>query len=170
VLPRHDLARVSELLQSQLLQPINLTPVQPNLAESNLLILDGAGPSAPAFSEFNPLFSRNRLALQSSGIVGENSTFGDEVVQSGQWDNASYSLGQFHYETEGFRKNNDLRHDIYNAFIQIALSPHFSWQVEARHTDEEHGDVDYNFNLTNFNPRLRETVDTDSIRDLAELM
>ena len=33
-LPRHEIARVSELLQSQLLQPINLTPVQPNLAES----------------------------------------------------------------------------------------------------------------------------------------
>jgi hypothetical protein len=63
-LPRHDIARVSELLQSQLLQPINITPVQPSLAESNLLILEGAGPSAPAFNEFTPLFTRNRLSLQ----------------------------------------------------------------------------------------------------------
>ena len=37
-LPRHEIARVSELLQSQLLQPINITPVQPQLAESNLFI------------------------------------------------------------------------------------------------------------------------------------
>ena len=29
VLPRHEIARVSELLQSQLLQPINITPIQP---------------------------------------------------------------------------------------------------------------------------------------------
>ena len=28
-LPRHEIARVSELLQSQLLQPINITPIQP---------------------------------------------------------------------------------------------------------------------------------------------
>ena len=31
-LPRYDVARVSELLQAQLLQPINITPVQPQLA------------------------------------------------------------------------------------------------------------------------------------------
>ncbi|MGH8646634.1 MAG: FecR domain-containing protein [Gammaproteobacteria bacterium] len=62
-LPRHEVARVSELLQSQLLQPINITPVQPNLAESNLLLLEGSGPSSPSFNEFNPLFTRNRLAL-----------------------------------------------------------------------------------------------------------
>ena len=43
VLPRHEIARVSELLQSQLLQPINITPVQPPLAEGNLQILSGAG-------------------------------------------------------------------------------------------------------------------------------
>ena len=29
-LPRHEIARVSELLQSQLLQPINITPIQPD--------------------------------------------------------------------------------------------------------------------------------------------
>ena len=84
-LPRHEIARVSELLQSQLLQPINITPVQPQLAESNLFILEGAGPADLAFNEFNSLFNRNRLALQGSGIVGNNDTWGDELVQSGVW-------------------------------------------------------------------------------------
>ena len=37
ILPRHEIARVSELLQSQLLQPLNMTPIQPHLAESNLV-------------------------------------------------------------------------------------------------------------------------------------
>jgi tetratricopeptide (TPR) repeat protein len=40
-LSRHEIARVSELLQSQLLQPLNITPLQPQLAESNLFILAG---------------------------------------------------------------------------------------------------------------------------------
>ncbi|HYY15893.1 MAG TPA: tetratricopeptide repeat protein, partial [Gammaproteobacteria bacterium] len=55
-LPRHEIARVSELLQSQLLQPINITPVQPQLAESRLFILQGAGPAQLSLNEFNPLF------------------------------------------------------------------------------------------------------------------
>ena len=54
VLPRHEIARVSELLQSQLLQPINITPVQPQLAESNLLILEGAGPASPPSMSSTP--------------------------------------------------------------------------------------------------------------------
>ncbi|MCP4994746.1 MAG: tetratricopeptide repeat protein, partial [Gammaproteobacteria bacterium] len=101
-LPRHEVARVSELLQSQLLQPINITPVQPQLAENNLFILEGAGPAATAFNEFNPLFNRNRLALQASGITADKHTQGDDIVQSGVLGRASYSLSQFHYETDGF--------------------------------------------------------------------
>jgi len=30
-LPRHEIARVSELFQSQMLQPLNTTPIQPSL-------------------------------------------------------------------------------------------------------------------------------------------
>ena len=45
VLPRHEIARVSELLQSQLLQPINITPIQPRLAESNLFLISRQGPA-----------------------------------------------------------------------------------------------------------------------------
>ncbi len=54
VLPRHEIARVSELLQSQLLQPLNMTPIQPQLAESNLFLISAAGPGALSFNEFNP--------------------------------------------------------------------------------------------------------------------
>ena len=43
-LPRHEVARVSELLQAQLLQPINITPIQPRLAESNLFLISSGGP------------------------------------------------------------------------------------------------------------------------------
>ena len=117
-LPRHEIARVSELLQSQLLQPINITPIQPNLAESNLFILNGLGPSDLSYNEFNPLFEYNRFALQASGLYGGNDTKGDNVTLSGLHDKVSFSLGQFHYETNGFRENNFLKKDIYNAFLQ----------------------------------------------------
>jgi tetratricopeptide (TPR) repeat protein len=163
-LPRHEIARVSELLQSQLLQPINLTPVQPQLAESKLFILDGAGPAEPSLNEFNPLFVRNRFALLASGTVGGNDTIGDELVHSGVWGKVSYSLGQFHYETDGFRKNNDLRQDIYNAFAQVSLSPDTSVQAEFRSTDTGKGDRPLRFNPNDFLPNLRQERETDAIR------
>ncbi len=163
-LQRHEIARVSELLQSQLLQPINVTPVQLSLAERNLLILNGGGPSTLAFNEFNPLFMRNRLALQVSGIFGSDNTYGDEVVQSGLWDNFSYSAGQFHYQTKGFRENDDLKQDIYNIFVQGNLSQNISIQAEARHREVDHGDLRFNFDLTDFNPFLRRRINTDTVR------
>ncbi len=163
-LPRHEIARVSELLQSQLLQPINVTPVQPQLAETNLLFLAGAGPTTPSLNEFNPLFVRDRLMLLASGIAGNNNTLGDEVVLSGIEDSFSYSLGQFHYETDGFRKNNDLKQDIYNLFIQGNLSPTMSLQAEARHGEVEHGDLRLNFDLDTFDPFRRRDLQTDTVR------
>ncbi|HSF29723.1 MAG TPA: TonB-dependent receptor [Candidatus Tectomicrobia bacterium] len=164
VLPRHEIARVSELLQSQLLQPINITPVQPRLAESNLLILQGAGPTELSFNEFNPLFNRNRFALLASGVAGSNSTFGDELVQSGIWGRFSYSLGQFHFETDGTRPNNDFREDIYNAFSQVSLSHKTSVQAEYRYSTTTTGDLRRFFDPDFFFPSLRQKGQNESVR------
>ncbi len=164
-LPRHEIARVSELLQSQLLQPINITPVQPQLAERDLLFLGNSGPSDPSLNEFNSLFLRNRLALQASGLVGDNNTLGDEVVQSGVVRRHSYSLGQFHYDTDGFRDNNDYQQDIYNVFLQSTLSHNSSAQIELRHTDIDEGDRGLRFFLSDdFRPKLRQEREINTAR------
>ncbi|OEU51552.1 MAG: hypothetical protein BA861_10360, partial [Desulfobacterales bacterium S3730MH5] len=155
-LPRHEIARVSELLQSQLLQPININPVQPQLAETNLYILEGTGPSEAAFNEFNPLFTRNRVALQADGIVGGNDTVGDDLVISGVQNKISYSIGQFYYRTDGFRENNDQKQNIYNLFAQVSLTPETSVQAEYRHVDIETGDPILKFDLDDYNPDLKQ--------------
>lgn len=162
-LPRHEIARVSELLQSQLLQPISISPVQPQLAESDLSILSGAGPQDPSLNEFNPLFVRDRFALLASGIAGQQDTTGDEVIHSAVWGPVSYSLGQFHDKTNGFRSNNDLRQDIWNAFVQASLTPSTSAQFEYRFTDTHKGDRDLRF-LGDFLPNLRDERETHLAR------
>src|SRR5262245_51479657 len=82
-LTRHEIARVSELLQSQLLQPLNMTPIQPHLSEAKLFLLSTSGPSTLSFNEFNPLFNSNGLTFQSSSFTGENDTYSGEGVLSG---------------------------------------------------------------------------------------
>lgn len=163
-LPRHEIARVSELLQSQLLQPVNITPIQPRLAESNLFVLSGAGPAETSFNEFNPLFNRNRLALQASGIAGELSTLGEEVVVSGLYNKGSISLGQYHYQTDGWRDNSDFRDNIYNTFVQYSLTPKTSFQAEFRKRDLKKGDIELRFSPDDFLPKLRQEEESDLIR------
>jgi tetratricopeptide (TPR) repeat protein len=164
VLPRHEIARVSELLQSQLLQPINITPIQPRLAESNLFLISAGGPGALSFNEFNPLFNRNRLALLASGLFGEQSTFGGEGVVSGIYQKSSFSLGYTHFTTDGFRINNDQTDDIFNAFVQQELSPSTSIQAEYRYRNSKIGDLQTRFFPEDFSPGLRRTAERDTIR------
>ncbi|MEW6586353.1 MAG: TonB-dependent receptor [Nitrospirota bacterium] len=163
ILPRHEIARVSELLQSQLLQPINMTPIQPHLAEGNLFILEGAGPADLSFNEFNPLFTRNRISFQLNGIAGGNNTFGDEIVVSAIQGKASLSAGQFHYETDGWRENSDQKQDIYDLFAQIALSAKTSVQAEFRERNIVRGDLSLNF-FEDFLTNLRSTNESRTLR------
>ena len=143
--PRHEIARVSELLQAQLLQPINVNPVQPHMAVADLNIITGTTPSAVGFNEFAPLMERNKSQIVASGLVGGNGTLGNEVVASMQRDRASVSLGQFHHETSGFRENNDQKHNVYNGFFQYALTPKLNVQAEVRRRETEHGDIEFDF-------------------------
>lgn len=144
--PRHEAARVSELLQAQLLQPINVNSVQPHMAVADLNIITNTGPSTSGFNEFAPLMERNKPQLVVSGIAGNNGTLGNEMVFSRLYDRTSLSLGQFHYETNGFRPNNNQNHNIYNAFIQHAFTQKFNVQAEFRRRETEHGDIVLNFN------------------------
>jgi predicted Zn-dependent protease len=163
-LPRHQIARVSELLQSQLLQPINLTPLQPELAEANLLLYEGLGPSDSSLLEFNPLFTRNRLALQGSAVIGGNDTFGNNLVHSGVHDNWSYSIGQYHYESDGFRDNNDQEQNIYNLFVQNAVSFKTSVQAEVRISDIDRGDLPLRFDPDEFSESSHQNLDAERYR------
>src|SRR5206468_2001030 len=81
---RHEVARVSELLRSQLLQPINITPIAPTQAVSNLLLLSSLGPTGTSFNEFNTLMvNRDRLTFLGSGLYGSNTTSAGEGIVSG---------------------------------------------------------------------------------------
>jgi len=146
-LPRHEIARVSELLQSQLLQPLNITPIQPSLAVSNLFLLSALGPNATSFNEFNSLMvNRDRLTFLGSGLYGSNNGLGSgEGMVAGIYRNISFSAGVSGFHNDGWRQNAD-QHDMNaNAFVQVELSPRTSIQGEYRYRNLQRGDVQQRF-------------------------
>ncbi len=163
-LPRHEIARASELFQSQMLQPVGLTPVQPSSKETDLRILSDVGPAEPAFNEFTPLFTRDGVQLQGTGLVGNERTFSDETVLSALSGPAAFSLGQYHYQTQGFRENDDLLHNIYDAFGQLAVGDKLSVQAELRRRRSGEGDVRLNFDPSDFSTIGRQDTDDDTQR------
>jgi tetratricopeptide (TPR) repeat protein len=168
-IPRHEAARVSELLQAQLMQPINVNPVQPRLAVADLNIITSTGPSGAGFNEFAPLMERNRSQFVASGFGGNNSTFGNEIVFSKLYERTSVSLGQFHYQSNGFRTNNDQNHDILNAFIQHAVTPKLNIQAEVRTRSTDQGNLSLDSDSNMDNPRtlqnrFRRNIDENTAR------
>jgi tetratricopeptide (TPR) repeat protein len=163
-LPRHQIAADSELLQSQLLQPINVNPVQPRLADNGLTFLDDIGIGGVGFNEFTRLYAGDQLRLQLDGIAGSQLTFADNAIFSGILGNASFSLGQFHFESDGTRPNNSLNQDIVNLYGQLNFSSDTSAQVELRSIDQTSGDRELLFDRTNFSPTQRDSFESRSAR------
>jgi Tfp pilus assembly protein PilF len=163
-LPRHDIARVDELYQSQLLQPLNLTPVRPQLGEASSFVLATQGPSKLAFDEFHALLAENGLAFQGSAVVGAHDTQGVDVALGGLDDKLSYSVGWFDYSTAGFRENNDFSQRIANALVQLRPTHETGVLAELRTSRTEKGDLMLLFDPAWFNPFLRQTETVDSAR------
>ena len=160
----YESARVSELLQAQLLQEINLNPVQPSLSETNLNLAAHGGPAKLGLNEFGPLFERNQVRLNASTEIGTHQTRGEEVSVSAVHDRVSLSVGQFHYETDGFRDNNDYEHNIYDMFAQVALSSSVNIQAELLSRRSQEGDLRFNFAPNSFAPYATRDLDQDTAR------
>jgi len=160
VLPRHEIARVSELLQSQMLQPLSTTPIQPQLAESNLFLISSGGPGVASFNEFNPLFTRNGVNVQASGLAGNNGTSAGEAIVAGIYGKLSYSFGGFTFRTDGFRQNADQKDNIANLFLQYEFTPQTSAQFEYRYRHTTAGDLQLNFFPEDVLPNMRTRAET----------
>jgi hypothetical protein len=96
--------------------------------------------------------------------VGEHSTYAGEGILSGIYKNASFSLGGFHFSTDGFRENADQRDNIANAFVQLELSDKTSIQAEYRYRNVEHGDIQQRFFPEDIFPGERDEVESNTIR------
>ncbi|GJL58470.1 MAG: hypothetical protein NPIRA03_13270 [Nitrospirales bacterium] len=164
-LPGYGIARVSELLQSQLLQPLNTNNLQPQLAFSNLQIIEAGGPSAVSLNEFNPLFMRDRPRLLVNSVVGNNDTYGGNVTGSLLHGPVSVSGGAYGFKSEpDFRDNFDVKHTIYNLFGQAEFHPRFNVQAEYRYRHTEQGDLVLNFDPKNFSADEKTTIDQTVVR------
>jgi tetratricopeptide (TPR) repeat protein len=162
--PRHEIARVSELFQAQMLQPNNLVPIQPRQGEGSLFLLSSQGPSNLSFSEFNPLFERNRVAVQGSGLFAEDDTYAGEGIVSAIHDRLSMSAGYSGFWTDGFRTNNDQKDNVANAFAQFQVTPETSVQGEFRYRHLTNGDLELKFLKDDFRPELDEHTKAGSFR------
>jgi len=162
--PRHEIARVSELLVSQLLQPANVTPLKPQLGQQNFVLAQRAGPSPTSFDELDSPVFANGLKLRASAATGSQGTEGHDVSLAGLHDRVSYSAGHYRFSTDGFRVNNDFEQEVSNAFVQYRPTSETNLQAELRSMRADHGDLTAYFNRDVYSAALRFDEEVDSLR------
>lgn len=162
--PRLEVARVSELLQAELLQPVGLNPVQPSLAFSDLNVIGNAGPAQVGFNEFTPLFQKDGWQFAGTGMVGTQDTRAIESTATTLQGRTSISVGQYFYDSDGFRQNDHLQHKIYTAFGQVQATDNLSLQAEYRRRESNLGDRSMNFDPDAYDPNLDQSIDQDILR------
>ncbi|MEQ1545668.1 TonB-dependent receptor, partial [Methyloglobulus sp.] len=161
--PGRETAQLSELLQAKMLQPININPVQPHLSVSQRGLLNASGIANSSFQDFTRVFEGNRPQLLVSGVAGNQGILGDEVVLSGIYNKFSYSLGQYHNQSDGIKKDKDelelnknkILHDIYDVFLQANIIKNFDVQFEY---------INRQTYLSNTNQKIPGSVNDNSIR------
>lgn len=163
ILPRYQIMRVSEVKQARVLQPLNVRPVAPHVAQVNLLLMDSVGPAEIAQAESRPGFTRDGISVQTSGVIASQDTHGENFIIAGLSGNSSWNLGQSYYETGGFRANNDLEHRVGTALYQRRLSSDTSVLAEWRSARTVKGDIALLFDPLNFDALLRQYEDIDSL-------
>jgi len=146
------------------MQPLTVSPLQPQLGESGLQMLPAGGPTGLGSNEFNPLFVRDGTMFSVAGQAGNRDTLGGDVSASAISGRLAGSVSQFHFETQGFRPNNDVTHDLTNAFVQFAATPQINVQAELRHRRTDQGDLNLHFDPERFDPIKRRAIDQDTVR------
>ncbi|WKB53073.1 FecR domain-containing protein [Eleftheria terrae] len=137
--PRYETARVSELLQAQLRQSPRAEPVPPQELQPGLPVL--YGPRALALQDTGAWFDEQPGGLRLGLMAGNRDQFGRALLA---WRNTAigqFSLGHFHYQTQGFRSRADVRLDFNSLLWQHELTPQLRVQAEWRRTTGDVGDT-----------------------------
>ncbi len=162
--PFQDFARASSIRKAQILQPSTQDPVRPQLAETDLAFLGGAGFNGISFNEYTTAFESNGHKLTVAGLAGNYGTAANEFILSGLQGKIGYNISQFHYETDGVRDNNDVRHDILSVFAQGEVTSRIRLQAEFRYRNTDQGDLSLNFEPDDFSRSDRTKIESFSGR------
>ncbi|MDT8344957.1 MAG: TonB-dependent receptor, partial [Thermohalobaculum sp.] len=160
-----DTARASSAFRAQVYEQPSKTPIQPSLSESDLAIFQGPGATRPSLAELSPFFDADGLRADLLGFGGTQDTFGDEASVTVLHKGFAFGVGQFHYDTDGYRTNNDLQHDIVSVRAKGQVLPWLDLFGEYRYRETDAGDRTLEFDARDGNP----TVDIRDERSLFRL-
>lgn len=152
-LPRHEIARASELLQAQLLQPLVARPVQPCLRDTDAYLANTSA-IEPGYNEFTRLMEREDTRLYLTGLAGDHGRWQSEGLMAGMSGKVAYSFGACNYADGGHRTNQDYESEAVTGFVQVAATSWLDAQIEIGYQRKTFGAIENDFDPTAFSPNF----------------
>lgn len=157
--PRYETARLSELLQSQLRQPIGQMPLPPQLVMPALPVLDGPRGISP--DEGSSLFARRPTHFAASLMGGNQGTFAGSVLASQAAERVQITAGAFDYRSRALVDGGVDTHLSGTRLTgQFALTPASMLIAELRHTERTSGEQSLGL-FDSEERRRRDAINTD---------
>ncbi|MEM8819667.1 MAG: TonB-dependent receptor [Pseudomonadota bacterium] len=141
------IASVSAAFAEQVYRGPSTVPIDPVGSESDLTLLQGTGAGRPSFAELSPYFEQDGWRGGGSAFGGTQGTIGNTFNLQARQEGFSAAVSQFHSETEGFRVNNDIRHDILGVELRAQALPWLDFFGEYRYRFTDAGDRTLEFDL-----------------------
>ncbi len=148
--PRHDIARVSDLLQAQIRAPRAQFPNNARNSDTRLATALNSDALAPAYNEYSRLFQEDGSSFKGSLMAGTQDTVNEEILLSAASGPASLALTQFHGETDGYRYKHYRRQNYWNLLGQYGFSPYTTVQLELRKFNDRYGEQFWGFNRNDY--------------------
>ena len=161
--PGFEIAETSERLLADLFLGPSNDPIQLDLAEADLALRTGSGAARVSFNEFSPLLTPDGFRALIGASIGSNGTWSDNVSLTLKEGKFSIGFAQYHYESEGFVSNNDVRHDIVAMQVRAEPVPGVSFFAEAKVRKSKNGDLRLTAAGT-VEPALRSDYERQSVR------
>jgi tetratricopeptide (TPR) repeat protein len=160
--PRSEIARVSELLQAELRQPIGQWPIAPQFVMPLLPVLQGS--RALSLDETTALFDSKPYRFAASVAAGEQATLGNSLLAARAWDRGQLSFGEFNYRTDGFQQGADIHLSGNRITAQFAATTETTIIAELRQSRRAGGDVTQQLVQDLAAPDKRQEVKSDIAR------
>lgn len=158
-LPRFETARLSELFQVQLRQPIGQMPLPPQFVMPALPVLDG--PRAISPDEGSGFFARQPWHFAGSLLAGNQESQAGSLVAAQSGETAQLALGVFDYRGRALVDGQaDTRLSGARLNGQLALTAQTMLLAELRHTERQSGDQTVSL-FEQESKHLRDSVRTD---------
>lgn len=147
-LPELVFARSGASLKARLLADPSRAPVDPTESEPDLALLDPVGPARASFGEYAPFYVSDGVSARATVLAGTQSTFSDTVSLKALSGRVSLGIGQHHYRTDGYRTNNDVRHNVEQIEVKVAVTPELTLLAEYGRRDTRAGDRSLEFDFS----------------------